>query len=56
MLSDDSSFFIFACLLGVNLVTFIRFGKDKHFARRHAWCIPETTLLVPLFLMLHLFL
>lgn len=32
-------------LIGINVVTFLLYGNDKSRARRHAWRIPEKTLL-----------
>lgn len=37
--------FIAACLTGLNIVTFLIYGWDKHASRRSATRIPEITLL-----------
>ena len=33
-------------LLAVNFITFLLYGEDKSRARRHAWRIPEKTLIL----------
>ncbi|MBR1712891.1 MAG: DUF1294 domain-containing protein [Alloprevotella sp.] len=42
---DIPQFALCAYLLLANLAAFIAYGVDKHRARRHAWRIPEATLL-----------
>ncbi|MCD8009950.1 MAG: DUF1294 domain-containing protein [Lachnospiraceae bacterium] len=38
--------FVFAYLIFINLLSLTLFGLDKHRARKHAWRIPERTLLL----------
>ncbi len=38
--------FVFVYLIFINLLAFALFGLDKHRARKHAWRIPERTLLL----------
>ncbi|MBR1594154.1 MAG: DUF1294 domain-containing protein [Alloprevotella sp.] len=45
MSADVPQYILYAYLLLANLVAFIAYGADKHRARRHAWRIPEATLL-----------
>ncbi|MBU5480415.1 DUF1294 domain-containing protein [Blautia sp. MSJ-19] len=37
--------YLYFYLAGINIVTFLLYGSDKNRARRHAWRIPERTLL-----------
>ena len=41
----DHIAFIFICLLGINVMTFIAYGVDKWKAKHSKWRIPEATLL-----------
>lgn len=36
---------IYFYLVAVNIITFLLYGEDKNRSRRHAWRIPEKTLL-----------
>lgn len=41
----DNAIVIISVIAAINLITFILYGVDKSRAKRHAWRIPEATLL-----------